>query len=88
MKVVNSKHVHEHCYVPHERVRNLLQCHIAEEGLFPTAGASPMQAQIIYKFLDGKIKEKAIFGGSFDLPLLALCEDKTWQQDILGYPIL
>jgi hypothetical protein len=82
--VVSSEFAHEHCYVPSERVRVLLE-DIAQTTLFSPGEPPAERSLTIFKFLVEQIgREKATFKGGFDLPLLALCEEDELQQKLVG----
>lgn len=78
--VVKNPLAYPLCYVPVKRLRNLLWT-LGE----PLSEGSPgQQSRQIHELLvDLMGPEKAIFLGDFDLPLLALAEDRQLQEDLL-----
>jgi hypothetical protein len=83
--VISGPYVHPHCYVPVRRV-----CAVLEDlGCSPLASlTNGDRSKAIHAFLAEHIgQEQAIFGGAFDLPLLALADDPLLQLEILGLEI-
>jgi hypothetical protein len=82
--VISNPNAHPHCFVPAKRVRNLM----AAMGLTEidvANGSKPVVSQQMYGFLNEHLgPEKATFGGSFDLPLLTVAEDRELQERFLG----
>lgn len=79
--IINNPLAHRYCYVPKESVRNFvhrLGCHdLKDEKDHST------RSKLIYEFLVHHLgKERAIFDGSFDLPLLEVAENPTLQQEL------
>lgn len=81
--VVKSKEAHRYCYVPSQRVRNLLD-EIAGRPVFQTEATRADQSTSIYRFLRDHIGNKATFDGAFDLPLIAVCEKPELRKDLFG----
>lgn len=80
-KVLTNRLAHEHCYVPSLGVRNLLQA-IGFESDMAGGSTLPAVSKEIHKFLVRHLgPDRAIFGGSFDLPLVAM-GDRTdvWEE--------
>jgi hypothetical protein len=82
LDILRNDHVHRHCYVPAGRVCALLKVLGCDE----VEGASMNERSgVIHKFLIAHLgPERATFGRSFDLPLLALSEDEELQQTFCG----
>lgn len=80
--VVRSTHAHPYCYPPVSRVRELL------EGIGWDGGQGyddrPWEmSRSIYEFLRQHLADPT-FGGAFDLPFLALADDRDLRVRILG----
>jgi hypothetical protein len=76
--VLRGRQVHPHCFVPYRRVRALLQNGFG----VPEIAAGYEGSRQIHGFLADHLDDPT-FGGSFDLPLLALAEDPGLQQQFL-----
>ncbi|MCG3777273.1 MAG: hypothetical protein JW395_4151 [Nitrospira sp.] len=75
--------LHRHCYVPAKPVRRLL---VALGSSLEIDRAHYRQSEEIHKFLVEHLgPERATFGGSFDLPLLALSDDPDLQMEFLKF---
>jgi len=73
-QVINEPHVWRHCYVPALRVRKVLWIAGCDK-IDVAPGGGVAVSETIHKFLVRHLgEEKAIFGGSFDLPLLAAAD--------------
>ncbi|MBN1671101.1 MAG: hypothetical protein JXR37_08725 [Kiritimatiellae bacterium] len=72
MQVLNQPHVWRHCFVPARRVRQVLWIAGCDE-IDVAPGGGVAVSSTIYEFLVRRLgdQEKATFGRSFDLPLLA-----------------
>ena len=82
LDILRNDHVHRYCYVPAGRVCAFLKVIGCDE----VEGASMNERSgVIHKFLIAHLgPERATFGRSFDLPLLALSEDEELQQTFCG----
>ena len=81
--VVKNSYAYPHCYVPVGRIRNLLYV-IGCEGLEDHSKNRWLSSKIIYDFLKLHLgPEEAHFDLSFDLPLLAVAENKDLQMRFL-----
>jgi hypothetical protein len=73
---------YRYCFVPRGNVRSLcewLGCRPMEDGYHA------VNAQTIYQFVVSHLgEERATFNGSFDLPLIALADDRDLQRSLLG----
>lgn len=78
--VIRQPHLHAYCYVPSQSVLSVLE----KLGCNMRSAPPPDQSQQIYRFLEQHLgPERATFGRTFDLPLLALAGDPRLQQDLL-----
>ena len=83
LEVLNQHHANPYCYVPALRVRRLLG-NLGCQGL-ESLRHKKDRSPIIYRFLKKHLKEeRATFGRSFDLPLLALNDDPELRKELLG----
>jgi hypothetical protein len=81
--VLRQSLAHRYCYVPSLRVCRLLE----DLGCSPLATVPfAERSSEIHRFLVSHLDaERATFGQTFDLPLLALAEDPDLQDRLLGY---
>jgi hypothetical protein len=81
---LGNQNAYQYCYVPFSRVRRVMQA----MGCEIDGGADLDNSIAIHQFLQEHLgDEEATFGGSFDLPILALAEDAELQRELLGKPI-
>jgi len=82
--VITNPNAHPHCFVPSKRVRNLMSAMGLTE-IDVATGSKPFVSRQIHEFLHEHLgPEKVTFGGSFDLPLLTVAEDRELQERFLG----
>jgi hypothetical protein len=79
---VTDSRAHRYCYMPTRRVRRVM----GEMGCQSLEGEGrAVQSTAIYGFLTEHLgAERSTFGRSFDLPLLALADDKDLQVELFG----
>jgi hypothetical protein len=80
--IINNPLAHRFCYVPKESVRNFL-IRLGCNDLKDEKDNST-RSKLIYKFLVSHLgtQQRAIFDGSFDLPLLEVSENQMLQEEI------
>ncbi|MBI4319207.1 MAG: hypothetical protein HY675_12020 [Chloroflexi bacterium] len=79
--MLGNPFAHRHCYVPTRKVRGLLEM-LGCPGM--DTGPLPEQSIHIHSFLCEHLgPERAIFNGSFDLPLRAIAYDPDLQSEFL-----
>lgn len=82
--VISNPNAHPHCFVPAKRVRKLIST-IGLKDIDVETGSNPNTSRKIYQFIHEHLgTEKVTFGGSFDLPLLVIAEDRELQERFLG----
>jgi hypothetical protein len=81
-RVMDSKFLRKHAYVPYQCVRRLFnQMGCDEVNLTPRHKLSPLISDFTEKYLG---EEKAGFCGDFDIPLRIVAENLQLQNELLG----
>jgi len=80
LEAIRGKNIIQLCYVPAQRIRNLLS-KITNGELFESSNDI---YQLLVKHLG---TNNATFGKAFDLPLIALADNEDLQQEIMGQTI-
>ena len=75
----------EHCFVPHRRVRTLMN----KLGMDLADSAETTQSKAIYQFIARHLgKEKATFAGCFDIPLQFIARDKELERILFSNTLI
>jgi hypothetical protein len=86
--LIQNERVHQHCFVPAQKVRGLLQA-LGAPPFDQSLAARKWEWSVhIYRFLREHLGIRATFDLAFDIPLLLLARDHDLQEEIWGTSVI